>query len=380
MNHLKIKKMKKIITILNIIIASVALFSACNPTKDFKDEYDLYNDPSKVKFADSVSVYSLTSADYSISTVPSISKNKYFTASYSVDPYILEILNKKYNAKISGSLTITYSYYNPLTLLDTVSYALVNGEYGNNYNDFSTMTELYSYLSKNYPTAKRGNVVILTYNWYVSSITVVSNSFICLGNNAWMIVTPFVLADYKAMGQNYANFSNTADAGYNIPIYLKNSFLPYAKSGDNLLVQYAVYASKITTQYFQQYTFNGTAWTAIGKVVPATTVVNFDGTVWKFPPPVKVVFFTDPAPANAISYTVTANDYKMVGNSYSDFDRRAGQSEGDDNVFLKKIGTILKTRFVASIAVDQVYAVTYADYSGTNPAPNKTIYVKVIPQ
>jgi hypothetical protein len=371
--------MKKIIIILNIVIVGVVLFSACNPTKDFKDEYDLYNDPSKVKFADSVSVYALTSADYSISTVPYINKNKYFSDSYSVDPYLLEVLNKRYNAKISGSLTITYNYYCPLTLRDSVSYALVNGEYGNSYNDFSAITDLYSYLSKNYPTAVRGKVVILTYNWYVSSISVVTNTFVCLGSNVWMIVTPFVLADYKLMGQGYANFSNTTDASNNIPIYLNNLYLPYAKSGDNLLVQYAVYASKITTQYIQQYTFNGTAWTAVGKVIPATTVVNFNGTEWKFPPPVKVVFFTGPAPANAISYTLTTADYKMVLNQYSDFDRRPGQSEGDDNVFLKKIGTILKTRFVATIAVDQVYAVTYADYSGSNPAPSKTIYVKVVP-
>ena len=121
--------MKKIIIILNIVIVGLVLFSACNPTKDFKDEYDLYNDPSKVKFADTVSVYTLTSADYSISTVPYINKNKYFSDSYSVDPYLLEVLNKRYNAKISGSLTITYNYYCSLTLRDSASYALVNGEY-----------------------------------------------------------------------------------------------------------------------------------------------------------------------------------------------------------------------------------------------------------
>src|ERR1035437_2899158 len=155
MNHLKIKIMKKIILIINIVIAGIAMFSACNPTKDFKDEYDLYNDPSKVKFADSVSVYALIAADYSISTVPYISKNKYFSDSYPVSSYLLDILNKKYNAKISGSLTITYSYYNPITLLDSVSYTLVNGEYGNSYNDFNAITDLYSYLSKNYPTADR---------------------------------------------------------------------------------------------------------------------------------------------------------------------------------------------------------------------------------
>jgi len=183
------------------------------------------------------------------------------------------------------------------------------------------------------------------------------------------------------MGQTYPNFSSTTDAKNIIPIYLKNSFLPYAKSGDYVLIQYAVYSSstKSTSQYVLPYTYNGTIWSAVNSVNPATIVVNYDGTIWKFPPQVKVEFFNDAAPANAISYTVTNADYTLVGNKYADFDRRPGQTEGDDNVFLGKIATILKTRLAASIAIGQIYAVTYADYSGSNPPPNKTVYVKVIP-
>lgn len=368
--------MKNILLLLSVIITSVVLFSSCDPTKDFKDEYSKYNNPNKVKFPDTTTVYTLTTADYLNSSVSDISKNKNFSDANPANPNLLEILNKKYNAKMAASLTVTYNYYNPLVLRDSVTYTLVNADYGNKYNDFINATDLTNYLAKTYPQARRGKVAILTYNW-LTSTSVVTNTFVCLSPNTWIIVTQFALADYKIMGQSYANFSNTTDPLYYIPIYLKNT-KAYAKSGDITMVQYAVYASSKTTQYLLQYTYNGSAWIPFNAVTTAATVVNFDGLLWKFPPPVKLAFATG-TPANAINYTLIGADYTMVGNSYADFDRRAGQPEADDNVFLTKVGTILKTRFAASIAIGQVYAVTYADYSGSNPPPNKTVYVSVVP-
>jgi hypothetical protein len=104
--------------------------------------------------------------------------------------------------------------------------------------------------------------------------------------------------------------------------------------------------------------------------------------LWKFPPPVKVTFVTPTpttAPAGSISYTLVHADYQLVGNSYDDFQRNiVGSYEEPDAVFLGKMGTILKTRYAASIAIGQIYAVTYADYSGTTV--NKTVYLQVVAQ
>lgn len=368
--------MKKILFLLSFIIISVVLFTSCDPTKDFKDEYSKYNSPLKVRFPDSTSVYTLISTDYANSSLTEVSSKKYFSDASPANPNLLELFNKKYIAKIGASITVNYSYYNPLTLRDTTIYTLVNADYGNTYYDFTKTTDLPTYLLKAFPSATRGKVAILTYNW-LTKTTPVTNSFIYLGNNIWTMINPFVLADYTAMGQSYANFSNTTDPLYNIPIYLKSKF-PYAKTNDIFMAQYAVYASSKTTQYPLLFTFNGTAWVPYNPITTAITYVNFDGLLWKFPPPVKVQFAAG-TPTSTIPYTLISADYRLVGNTYDDFQRNiVGSYEEPDAVFLGKMGTILKTRFAASIAIGQIYAVTYGDYAGT--ITNKTVNLEVIAQ
>lgn len=370
--------MKKIFIFLNFIAAGLLLFNACDPVKDYRNQYNLLNDPLKVKFADTVKVYTLISSDYLKSSVSGISTNKNFSATYPANPNLLEILNKGYNAPKGSQLIINYNYYNPLVLKDSVSYALVNGDYGNKYNNYSVITDVYGYLAKSYPSATRGKVVILTYNWRASTTTSVTNSFVYLGDAGWMIVSPVIaLADYNAMGQTYANFSSTADANYYIPLFLKNKY-PYAKSGDQFLVQYALYVSSKTTQNLMLVTYNGTAWNIVGSIVTANTLVNFDGTAWSFPP--KVVQATDAevAATTPILYTLTHADYVLIGESYDDFDRRATGKEASTDVVISDIGKILLARF-SNLSVGQVYTVTYNNYTGTNPAPAATISVKVVP-
>jgi hypothetical protein len=373
--------MKKILLLLSFILTGIVLFTACDPTKEYQDQYSQYNNPSKVRFPDTTTVYTLASTDYASSSITEVSSKKYFSDASPVNPNLLGILNKKYNAKISASITVNYTYYNPLILRDSVpNYTLLNADYGNTYYDFIKATDLTTYLAKVYTAPTKGKVVILTYNW-MTKTTVVTNTFVFLGNNVWTMINPFALADYTAMGQSYANFSNTTDPLYNIPIYLKSKF-PYAKSGDIYMVQYAVYISGKTTQYPLLYTYNGSAWIAYNAISTAVAYVNFDGLAWKFPPAVKVTFVTPTptsAPAGSINYSLVTADYRLVGNSYDDFQRNVvGQYEEPDAVFLGKMGTILKTRYAASIAIGQIYAVTYADYAGTTT--NKTVYLQVVAQ
>lgn len=371
--------MKKIITLFTIILVGLLLFSACEPTKKYMDQYNLSNDQSKVKFADTVKFYTLISSDYLKSSVSDIKTNKDFSNAYPADPYLLEVLNNGYNAKSGAQFTITYNYFNPLVPKDSVSYALANGEYGNNNNYYSVITDVYKYLSRNYPSVTRGKMVFLTYNW-PNATTRVSNTFVYLGSS-WQQVSPiFTAADYTAMAQNFPDFGSTADANFYIPIYIKTKY-PYAKSGDLLVAQYALFASSKTTQTLIQLTFNGTSWNVIGSTVPVSSLVNFDGTSWKFPPPVKLVKAadTDLIGVTPIAYTLTHADYLMVTNTtFDDFDRRAGHQEETDDAVISEIGTILKARF-PTIAVGQIYTVTYLSFTGTNPAPAATINVKVVP-
>jgi len=370
--------MKKIILLLNFILAGLLLFNACDPVKDYTDQYDKYNDPLKVKFADTVKVYTLTASDYLKSSVSDIRTYGDFTDAYPANPYLLEILNKGYNAPISSQLTISYKYYNPLTPKDSVKYALANGEYGNSYNDYSTMSDVYGYLANNYPSATRGKVVFLTYNWYAGSISSVTNTFVCMSKGTWQQVSPiFVQADYTAMGQSYANFSSTTDATSRIPIYLKTKY-PYAKAGDQLLVQYQTYISKVYANPLMLLTYDGASWNIIGSTVTASTLVNFDGTAWSFPPKVVLATDADVAATTPIPYTLTHADYQMVGESYDDLDRRPTGKDASTDVVVAEIGKILFAHF-PNMKVGEVYTVTYINYTGTNPAPSATISVKVVP-
>ena len=375
--------MKKIHILLNFIVAGSLLLSACNPTKDFKDLYDLNNTTADstnfakytmVKLADTATVIKLSDANYAKSSVSSIKNNKNFSDAYPAKTYLSEIMNKSYIASAGNQVTINCNYYNPLTLKDSVKYTMADGEYGNIYNDYSTLAQVYTYLTSNYPQATRGKTVILTYKWYTTSIATVTNTFTYLGTD-WIQIVPFVLDNYKAMGQGFANFSTVDDARYNIPIFLKNSFLPYAKAGDKVLVQYALYSSGKTTQNILLLSFDGTTWKIIDAVVTSPSVCSYNGSVWNFIPPLNFILVTNEAATR--TYTLTDADYVLVlSGQYKDFDRRPGASEGDVNVFLSKMGKILKTRF-PDIAANQVYAVTYKDYNGVTT--NVTVNIKTVP-
>jgi hypothetical protein len=374
--------MKKNNIIMNFALAGLILLSACNPTKDFKDQYDLANtitdstnfaNYTKVKLADTATIIKLTDANYAKSSVSSIKSNKNFSDAYPAKTYLPEIMNKSFIVKTGNQITVAYNYYNPLTLKDSVSYTLTDAEYPNQtYKNFNTVAEIFSYLSTNYPQATRGKLVILTYK-IKGTTGAVTCSFVYLGTE-WMQAIAFVAANYTAMGQSYANFSTSDDARYNIPIFLKNSFLPYAKAGTKTMVQYALYSSGKTTQNILLLNFDGNNWKIIDAVIPASSICMYNGSVWNFIPPLNFILVTETATRN---YTLTDADYTLVGSGqYKDFDRRAGQSEGDVNVFLSKMGTILKTRF-ADIAANQVYAVTYKDYNGS--ISNVTVNIKTVP-
>ena len=374
--------MKKINIIMSFALAGLLLLNACNPTKDFKDQFDLANTVTDsinfakytmVKLADTATIINLTDANYSKSSVSSIKSNKNFSDAYPAKTYLPEIMNKSFIVKTGNQVTVAYNYYYPLTLQkDSVSYTLTDAEYPNQtYKNFNSVTEIFSYLNTNYPQTTRGKVAILTYK-IKGTTGAVTSSFVNLGTE-WMQVVPFVAANYTSMGQAYANFSTTDDARYNIPIFLKNSFLPYAKAGNKILVQYAVFVNKITTQYLLLLSFDGNSWKIIDAVVPSTSVCMYDGIVWKYIPPLDFILVTEAATR---SYTLTDADYILVeSGQYKDFDRRPGASEGDINVFLTKIGKILKTRF-ADIAANQVYAVTYKDYNGS--ISNVTVNIKTV--
>jgi hypothetical protein len=374
--------MKKIYNTLFVVITGILLLSSCT-TNDIDEIYSQkkaekdsanFSNYTKAYISDTATFITLTDANYAKSSVSGIKSNKNLSDAYPAKTYLPEILNNAYITKEGHQLTVYYNYYNPLNLKDSLVYSVQDGEYNNgDHNDYNTVSQVYSFLTNKYPEATRGTIVFLTYKWYSSGVTTVTNTFVCLGTE-WIQITPFVLANYQAMGQKYANFTSVDDARYNIPIFLKSTYLPFAKAGDMVLVQYATYIDKATAQNVLLLSFNGAEWKIIDAVVKASSVFGYNGHIWNFVPPLDFILVTETATR---AYTLTNADYYNVGNGkYNDFDRRPGQSEGDDAVFLAKIGKILKLRFT-DIAANQVYAVTYKDFDGT--ITEKTVNVKAIP-
>lgn len=79
-----------------------------------------------------------------------------------------------------------------------------------------------------------------------------------------------------------------------------------------------------------------------------------------------VVNLTYKTLAEKIAYTLTNNDYDLVGNgTYNNFDIRLGKDEETEEVRRVKIETILLGNFSAA-SIGQQYLITYAAYDGSN--------------
>ena len=384
--------MKNIITSISFIIAVAVLFSACDPTKDFTDQFNTYRDSvdnvaslqsSKVRFADTAKVYKLTDADYAKSLNSKVKSKKYFTDilpdTFPAKTNLTSLLNNTFIAKYGTQMTITYNYYNPLAI-DSVKYTIADQEYGNASNSFSDSTSsiLTGYLPKNYPTVKPGKIVNLTFKVSGTSYT---RTFIYTGAE-WAKVAPLLTpADHKAMGVANDWFLSADDAKLRIPVYMKTALMPYvyAKAGDKVFMYYDYPTHG--KHNILQLVYDGTAWRVIESLTTATSSFTFSkSNVWNYMPPLKFVVVTEAATR---TYTLTDDDYVFVGNGqYKDFDRRTSTNgpESNPDVLLSKIVSILKSRF-ADIASNQVFAVTFKDFLGGTSTNfvNATINVKAIP-
>lgn len=66
-------------------------------------------------------------------------------------------------------------------------------------------------------------------------------------------------ADYKAMGSNYGNLSNTMLPDNYLPVYLSQTY-PYAQEDDAYTIAYKYYDGETTTVQCSSYTYRGGAW------------------------------------------------------------------------------------------------------------------------
>lgn len=109
-------------------------------------------------------------------------------------------------------------------------------------------------------------------------------------DRTYKVVSP---EEYTAMGSKYGNFSSSMLPENYIPTLLKQS-LPYAQAGDQRIVIYEWYDSKVTTPEYQSFKLQGTEWQVAETV---SQFVNI-GDKWIFDP--------------TIRFTLTADDFMTL--------------------------------------------------------------------
>ncbi|MDN3491815.1 choice-of-anchor J domain-containing protein [Winogradskyella bathintestinalis] len=179
-------------------------------------------------------------------------------------------------------------------------------------------------------------------------------------------------ADFDSMGEGsgqpgqYDNFSSSISPDNYLPTFLSLNF-PYAQEEEELVVIYDYYSSSSGAQRRGNlYTVTNGEFVGHESTVSRTLQFGFEDGVW--------------IPDNTIRYTLSADDYTVIGAAladtypnatssmlnYGNMDRRAGNTaEWTNPMVLEAINVVLDNN-VPSAAEEQKYVVTIEVYNGSN--------------
>ncbi|WP_462282063.1 hypothetical protein, partial [Salinivirga cyanobacteriivorans] len=307
--------------------------------------------------------------DYELSSNESVANYHNFSESSPADEYLAEIIDQLFLAEPGAEVEISYDFYNPLYVGDTLqAYELDTSDYTNSYNNFDDYDDIYLFLQGYISNAGRGDIIDLTYRWYDGYTDTLTNTFVYLGNDDWSITYVLNNDDYEAMGMtNYPNFSDIDVARHRIAIYLETlntdvMEYQYAEEGDEAFILYDLYDDGLS-QNIMHLNKGEYEWNVIGSLIQKTAALTASSEGWSFVPPIEFIE-SDKAPTR--EYTLTESDYELVGNgNYYNFDVRPGANEELLSVRIDKISTILKANF-SDLAVGDVFLVHYDIYNGSN--------------
>jgi hypothetical protein len=362
--------MKNILYLLSISIIFLGL-NACEPNKDIYDELP-NNDSTLLANINKIpadSEYTLSDADYELSSNESVANYKNFSANAPVADYLPEIINELFLTDPGAELQVTYNFYDSFYLGDTIpDYELDSADYTSSYYNYDNFNGLYTFLNSKYPEAEEGDLITLTYAWYFGGgvTDTVSNTFVSLGDETWTYAYKLTSSDYSAMGQTYPNFGDEDDAEFRLPIYLQSlntDYIEYqyAQAGDVVYILYDLYSGGLSQEVLKLEK-SATAWEVIGSITQQVASMTSSSAAWSFVPPIEFIETTEP---HTREYTLTNADYALVGNgTYYNFDVRPGANEESIDVRISKISTILKANF-ADLAIGDIFLVNYNIYDGS---------------
>lgn len=366
----------KMKNIFYISVAAIALlFSACNPMEDINDQLDkIYaGEDAKARFLldkkEAPEAYTLTEADYELSSNESVANYHNFSSSALPKDYLPEILNQKFSGEHAQSMMVTYDFYNPPFVDEDNALQLEDEDYasmGQSYSNFEDQDEAEALIAKLLDRTQyvedAGVEMTVQYTLFSTNET----RYIKINADSTAEVVDYasdavdVTAEiYEATGNGkYMNFYRISNALEDLREYaVENGLVPITYAADvyqNFLDEYAVYI------------YNGTNWEIKQSVMPVTEELNYfldenDIT--------QSYWWADPA----IKITLTSDDYAVFPGSgddggtgrYGNFDLRSGKIPGTDTAkLIEMIGEMLDTNHNA--VEGQQYLVTYAYYDGSN--------------
>ena len=325
------------------------VFTSCNPMEDIYTDVDAVQ-----KVIEGNSSLTLTDDDYSDLGLSFANFGSLADAKTKIPGF----LSDKYPVwgKNSAAL-VTFKFYSRVNTYSKNVYALSDAEHnaitGKTYGNFDRDYQITNFIDSKYPTPSEGDFVSMRYRFYAGGETTKTDGFVYT-NGSWDKITGFTENQYKAMGENFPNFSSHDEAAAKIPVSLLDvyKFIPQ-NAGTIVSAMYELYkGGGVTKSYTSNFIFDGTSWTKYNNVMGETLQFGHDGTVW--------------VPDNTIKYTLTSSDYALVGNGqYGNFDVRTGKDEETVASRLAKINTILTTNFPGN-ADGQKYIVSYNIYNGAN--------------
>lgn len=359
--------MKKFIYL--IMGLSMVLTTSCDPMEDINEEIS-----SETKALTGNLVYTLTDKDYTTTIEDGGFLGQRF-ANFSTEADAKELIPNfllgEYPFWGEGSVAeINYKLYFPkrneksliVYQVRRSDYTAAGLQYPNISND-SQMTQLLNHL---YPSPANRVLVSLTYTERDSGVNYTTENGFIYTNGVWEKSMGITSDEYSSLGEVRAQFSSEEEALAKIPLFLDSkagTLTP--KNGDIQGVMYKLYVTdtqdvdgdgrtndKTVYSYVVYYMYNGTNWSKYGGTINQTLKLGFIDGKW--------------TPDNTIKYTLTNDDYELVGNGfYNNFDVRTGKDEETEEVRLEKINTILINNF-PSAEEGQKFVVSYKVYSGVN--------------
>lgn len=368
--------MKKIIYLFAII---ATVFTSCTPLEDLHNEIDAIPDEPNVESF----IYTLVDADY---TELDLSFGNFGSVD-DAKAKLPAFLATKYALYGEGSdATVTFKVYSPKRDEKSLKvYEATNQDYtdaGLRYPNISNEGQMTQLLDHLYPSPANRVLISLTYVERVSGInSTVENGFIYV-DGVWEKSMGITDAEYAAMGEPRAQFSDEDEALVKLPIFLKNKLQYEAPiAGDIQGVMYKLYVTddqdidndgntndRAVYSFVVFYIYDGVNWSKYNNVIDSTIKFGNDGTNW--------------VPDNTIRHTLTDADYVYIGtefaavpdyvdpaasvNQYKNFDRRSGEAAyWSDDMLLVAMNKLLDNNDPNAVEGQQ-YVLTFDIYDGSS--------------